>query len=278
MKYVLSLLLFVSGLPSPAQELPDSVKNKIAELSCECLTLMKISESGIKKGTDQLRQCVNSTLDVFENSDIIKPEWRKDKDWNNRMAIDVVNWLNGNCASYRQFVKNYTEAVNKPQPVPLDHTNSSLFLPDELMKKKGMQLSQQDNNLRRWTAIKTEGATIQIVFDIRFEFNNPDAAAAYLAANMEELSENGELTQHELENYGADESRVYGANPKLISMFGDMDQQQFNFIFRVKNVVAKVFVAASKKASYDDALKFAKEAIIHIQAAVKKGSPGKMAD
>ena len=48
--------------------------------------------------------------------------------------------------------------------------------------------------------------------------------------------------------------------------FGDLDIAQFNFVFRVKNVVAKVFVSTTKKTSYEEAVIFAKEAIGRIKA------------
>jgi len=61
------------------------------------------------------------------------------------------------------------------------------------------------------------------------------------------------------------ESKVFGGNPKLLQAFGDLDLAQTNFVFRVKNIVAKVFVGSSKKASYDEILLFAKEAIRRIK-------------
>jgi len=109
-------------------------------------------------------------------------------------------------------------------------------------------------------------AKIQMVFDIRFIFKDEQDAITYFVAKLEEMSEGGELTTHTLNTFGASESKVYGANPRLMGAFGDLDMAQFNFVFRVKNTVAKVFVSASKKASYEEALAFAKEAIGRIKA------------
>ena len=109
-------------------------------------------------------------------------------------------------------------------------------------------------------------AKIQMVFDIRFIFKDEQDAAAYFTANLEEMSEGGELTANSLNDLGANISKVYGANPRMKEVFGDMDMVQYNFVFRVKNTVAKVFVSTSKKATYEEAVVFAKEAIGRIKA------------
>jgi hypothetical protein len=109
-------------------------------------------------------------------------------------------------------------------------------------------------------------ARIQMVFDIRMVFADAKDATSYLAIKENELSEGGKSTTRSLKAFGADESKVFGENEKIVAVFADLDMAQYNFIFRVKNVVAKVFVSTIKKATYEEALVFAKEAIKRIKA------------
>ncbi|MFI5133175.1 MAG: hypothetical protein ACHQEB_02510 [Chitinophagales bacterium] len=148
-------------------------------------------------------------------------------------------------------------------PDPLDNTDARYFLTAESMEKRGLELEVDSNDLntKKWSAKDMTNSKYKIVIDTRYVFNNNKDAATYLKVNLEEMREKCENTTYNLKAFGADESHVYGVNPVLKSLFAAKDVVQYNFIFRVKNVVAKVLVAVSKKAAYNDALEIVKEAI-----------------
>jgi hypothetical protein len=153
-------------------------------------------------------------------------------------------------------------------PDPLDNTDARYFLTAETMEKRGLglEIDSTDLNTKRWSAKEMDNSKYKIALDTRYVFNNNKDASTYLKARLEEMREKGESTAYSLKAFGADESHVYGVNPILKSIFAAKDVVQYNFIFRVKNVVAKILVAVSRKATYNDALELAKEAIGRINA------------
>lgn len=260
---IVCLLFFV--LPVNAQEhMPDSTLKELARLTCECATLMKIDEGETEAAAKNLGTCINSTLEISVQNGWVKNEWMTDSVKKNKFFIDLENQLSADCPAFKALVKKFYP--DAPDPLPV--TNPIYYLTKEFMAAKGMELpaSQVYANMHRWNAVKSSGASIQMVFDIRFVFKNEKEAAEYLAIKIGEMSEGGTLTKNNLQSLGTDESMVFGADPKLSAMFGDLDMAQYNFVFRIKNVVAKVFVATAKKTGYNDALVFAKEAIERIKA------------
>jgi hypothetical protein len=170
------------------------------------------------------------------------------------------------CPVFETLLDKVNKHADAPDPLP--SVDEKYFLAKEWMIQKGMEdnVNAANENMRRWSAKKMNDAKIQMVFDIRFIFKDEQEAGTYFMAKLDEMSEGGELTTNTLNAFGASESKVYGANPKLMGAFGDLDMAQYNFVFRVKNTVAKVFVSASKKATYEEVLVFAKEAIGRIKA------------
>ncbi len=259
-------VLFLSGLGSTAQTVPDSIRSEIARLTCECVTLMKIDENENEAGIANFQTCAAATIDVFASNGFIKKDWKEDEDWTADFFEDLIGRLETDCSVFNRFVLKLEQEQTGPQP--LEKTDPRYFLSADAMTARNMELNVNagDAQMKRWSAKDMAGSAIQIVFDIRYAFASDTDAAAYLKANLEKMREGGETTTHNLKEFGTDESYVYGGNPRLMGLFGDVDMAQFNFIFRVKRVVAKVFVSASKKASYNDALLFAKEAIERIKA------------
>ncbi len=263
---VTATIFLLCAAAGVAQAVPDSIRAEIARLTCECVTLMKIDENEKEAGIQNFQTCAAATIDVFAGNGFIKKDWKNDEDWTADFFEDLIGRLETSCPPFKRFVVKLENEQAGPEP--LNKTDPRYFLSAEAMTARGMELNVNagDAQMKRWTAKDMAASAIQIVFDIRYVFSNDTDAAAYLKANLEKMREGGETTTHNLKEFGTDESYVYGGNPRLMGLFGDMDMAQFNFIFRVNKVVAKVFVSASKKATYNDALLFAKEAIDRIKA------------
>jgi hypothetical protein len=267
MKYLLFLISFFSiQLISAQKSLPDSTMKEFARLTCECATLMKIDQGSTEKGIQNLGTCINSTIGVYENSGWIQKEWMDDSSWTQKFNTELQVELLKTCPVFKTLAQKADKPVDVPNPLP--SVNEKYFLAKESMIKKGMEanVNAGDANMKRWSAKNMNNAKIQMVFDIRYVFKNEKDATGYYKAKLEEMSEGGELTTNSLKTFGASESKVYGSNPQLLATFGDLDMAQYNFVFRIKNIVAKVFVSASKKTSYQEVVVFAKEAIGRIKA------------
>lgn len=265
MKYlVYSFLLFVAQSLQAQKPLPDSAMQQFCRLTCECATLMKIDEGDTENSIKNLRTCITTTVGVFENNGWFKKEWLDDSAWVANFNRGLQKNLGNDCPAFKTLLTN----LEPKEPEQLPTVNEKYFLSDASMTGRNMELNTKatTENMRRWSAKDFGNAKIQMVFDIRFAFSNEKDAADYLKTKWNELSEGGDTTTYSLKSYGADESKVFGANPGLAGVFGDIDMAQYNFVFRVKNIVAKVFVSATKKATYDEALTFAKEAITRINA------------
>jgi hypothetical protein len=267
MRYLLSpICLFFIQIVSAQKSLPDSTMKEFVRLTCECASLLKIDQSDIDKGIQDIRTCINTTVGVYESNGWIKKEWLDDSVWAQNFNDELQTSLAKTCPAFKTLL----DKINKPAdvPGPLPSVDEKYFLAKEWMIQKGMEenVNAGNENMRRWSAKNMNDAKIQMVFDIRFIFKNEQDAATYFKVKLEDLSEGGELTANTLNTFGASESKVYGANPRLLGAFGDLDMAQYNFVFRVKNTVAKVFVSASKKATYEEAVAFAKEAIGRIKA------------
>ena len=266
MKFLFPALLLFMAVGSKAQQVPDSVKSQAYTRTCECITLMKIDGAGEEAGINIFRNCADATIDIFAGYEVVKKNWRDDKEWTDNFYKDLIAYIKKSCPAYQKFLEKTNQ--KNTVPVPLTETDARYFLTAETMNKKNMELNPNGSNatMNRWSAKDMNNSSIQLVFDIRYAFENDKDAAAYLKANLEELNEGGGSTVNSLTAFGADESHVYTENPKLKSLFSDMDMRQYNFVFRVKKVVAKVFISGTKKATYNDALVYAKEAIERIKA------------
>ena len=253
-------------LNSEAQQIPDSIKNEIAKLTCACATPLNIDQAETDDGLRKLSACISKSIDVFVGSFGIKKNWDTDADWLTKISEDLTLLLQENCPALKKFyLKMY---LNENGPDPLDNTDARYFLVEETMKKRGMELEIDSNDLntKRWSAKDMDNSKYKIVTDTRYAFNNTKDASTYLKVRLEEMREKGETTTYSLKTFGADESHVYGVTSALKILFAAKGAVQYNFIFRVKNIVARVLVVISTKATYTDALEIAKEAIGRINA------------
>jgi hypothetical protein len=268
MRYLLfSACLFFVQIISAQKSLPDSTMKEFTRLTCECATLLKVDQSEVDKAIQNLRTCISSTVGVYQNNGWIKQEWLEDTVWVENFDKEMQASLSKTCPVIKILFNKINNPVDVPSPLP--SVNEKYFLTKTSMMQKGMEANVNAGtvNMKRWSAKDMGKAKIQMVFDIRFVFKNEKEAVIYFKEKQQEMSEGGELTANSLNSFGVSESKVYGANPALNGAFGDLDIAQYNFVFRIKNVVAKVFVSASKKATYKEAVVFPKEAIGRIKAA-----------
>jgi hypothetical protein len=264
MKFLLSCALILSFTASNAQPpLTDSSMKEFTRLTCECITLMNVDKLSSDDAIDRVRTCIQSTVGVYVQNGWIKKEWLQDSIWATHFDEQFDKLATQICPAYKAFA----ERMDRDEPEPLPTVKFEYFLPASYMNKKGLVINTAaaNANMERWSAKDMNTNIIQMVFDIRYVFNSEKEASDYLDMKLGELSEGGGKTANNLKKEGADESFVFGANPNLNSLFGDMDMVQYNFVFRVKNVVAKVFVSTSKKATYEQAADFAKTAIATIK-------------
>jgi len=246
--------------------LPDSTMKLFTQLTCLCATAKKIDQVPADKGIEILEECAQSRIDEYEDAGKIKEEWLEDSVWMQNFYIELQAALEKTCPAFKTMMSKLEKSIIVPNPLP--SVNEKYFLAKETMIEKGLEANANaDNvNMKGWSAKNMNNAKIQMVVDIRYVLKDEEEAARYYKMKLQELSEGGELTTNNLNAFGASESKVYGANPSLLAGFDDLDMAQYNFVFRVKNIVAKVFVAASKKATYEEAVVFAKEAIAKIKA------------
>ena len=267
MRYLLPAILFLFVQITQAQQpLPDSTMQQFARLTCECATLMKIDAGDPEKAAKNLGTCINSTIGVYVQNDWIKNEWLDDSAWVNTFYRNLEKELTDNCPAFNSLMK----AIKQPEqePEPLATVNPKYFLADAFLLAKGLEKNANASlpTMNRWSAKNMSTNKIQMVFDIRMVFASEKEATDYFRLKMDEMSEGGKPTTRSLKAFGAQESKVFGENERMLGAFGDLDMAQYNFVFRIKKVVAKVFISASKKATYEEALAFARQAIVRIKA------------
>ena len=211
MRYLIfPVCLFFTQIASAQRSLPDSTMKEFTRLTCECVTLLKVDQSDIEKAIQDVRTCINTTVDVYQSNDWIKKEWLDDSVWVQNFDEEMQVSLAKTCL----VIKTLLDKLNNPAavPKPLPSVDEKYFLVKEWMMQKGMEenVNAGNENMKRWSAKNMNDAKIQMVFDIRFIFKDEKDAAAYFTDKLEEMSEGGELTAKTLNDLGASVSKVYG--------------------------------------------------------------------
>lgn len=143
-------------------------------------------------------------------------------------------------------------AVNKPD---------SFFLDKKFCSKYSLDPRSKDNLMRVWFNNKSKDS-IQMLFDIRYWCKTEDEAKKYLKDHLAGLSEDGEPNKDPVTINGVSDLHVYHESKQTRKTIERMklDYKQINFIFRVKNIVLKVFVACNKRYTSRQLQIFAQEA------------------
>jgi hypothetical protein len=128
---------------------------------------------------------------------------------------------------------------------------------------------KQHNGLRQASASWSSDA-ISSLFDIRFQFATAEDAAAFLDADEAGLSERGSgLDPFQPTVNNADDVRAYRGT---ISLLG-ITTESFNFLLRVGNFVAKVYIAGKEDLTEDAAETIAIAAAARMQSVIQGAVP-----
>jgi hypothetical protein len=275
MKLLLSILCTMVSFSAICQQtevsktlsLPDSVLQKFADMHCSCMTQGKIEAATIEEGKQALQGCFKSVMDLYSLSDeaaalvgIMKDAEKKS------VFIDALfQKLNKECTSFSTYYK--TVEAGAALPEPLATVKEDYFLDSKKMTARKLKVKKNDAQMRTWNGYDQKNPRIQMVFDIRYVFKTEEEAKVYYAGKLSFLNEGAPETTNTLKNLDVSASNVYGQDDTLVGAFGDLDLKQINYVFRIKNVVAKVFISGSKKMTDAETLQIAKEAIARIKAA-----------
>ena len=174
-------------------------------------------------------------------------------------TIASFAFLNAQPASEQEYYK-----------IPADKKPDSFFLDKKFCSKSGLDLKSKDNLMMIWYNYKSKDS-IQMLFDIRFWCKTEDEAGKYLAEHLANLSEAGTVNMDNISIAGASELHVYNESEQTRKTIEGMklNYKQINFIFRIKNVVLKVFVACHKRYTSQQLQAFPQEAANRVMKALK---------
>jgi hypothetical protein len=124
--------------------------------------------------------------------------------------------------------------------------------------------------MRVWYNNKSNDS-IQMLFDIRYWCNTEEDAKKYLADHLIVLSEEGVPNKDNITVNGISDLHVYHESEKTRQTIEGLklNYKQINFIFRIKNMVLKVFVACNKRYTSQQLQVFAQEAADRVNRALK---------
>ena len=154
--------------------------------------------------------------------------------------------------------------------IPADKKPDSFFLDKKFCSKYSLDPKSKNNLMRVWYNNKSNDS-IQMLFDIRFWCKTEDDAKKYMTDHIQELSEDGVPNKDNITVTGASDLHVYHESEKTRQTIESLklNYKQINFIFRIKNVVLKVFVACNKRYTSQQLQVFAQEAAGRVARALK---------
>ncbi len=265
-----TLLIIVSALLMQnviAQKfnVPDSVMEKYATMICNCSNKENFSTKKQDAAITIIGKCIKDVTAVYSFSDeaaTLKTafETKETSDKFNEYTIDKLLEF---CPSFKTFFDKNINNTPEIKISPLATVKEAYFLDSKKMAAKKMTVKNNGTQMRTWSAIDFGKIKVQIVYDIRYQFKNEEDAKKYYKQDLPFLSEKAPEVANELKTLGVSESNVYSDNSG--AAFG-LDMKMKNYIFRIKNVIAKVFVSATAKATDAEMLQFAKDAIARIKA------------
>ncbi|MFW9991520.1 MAG: hypothetical protein ACFFD4_05635 [Candidatus Odinarchaeota archaeon] len=138
---------------------------------------------------------------------------------------------------------------------------SEIFLTAEDLTPWGLELTQDepDKLMKVWTCTE-RNSLIQKVVDIRWIFDTSEEAHQYHVDHLEENAEGSSELSAINEPFGQDLYVFFkDPNDPMLAMF-NLEMNMFYFIFREKNVLAKVFISGSSGLTLDDATQIARAA------------------
>ena len=170
------------------------------------------------------------------------------------------------------FSPTQAQQINEQEvyKIPSDKKPDSFFVDKRFCSKYSLDPKSKDNLERIWFNNKSDDS-IKMLFDIRYWCKTEDDAKKYLSDHLIALSEEGVPNKDNITIRGASDLHVYRESEKMRQTFESMklNYKQINFIFRIKNVVLKVFVACNKRYTSQQLQVFAQEAADKVDKALK---------
>jgi hypothetical protein len=154
----------------------------------------------------------------------------------------------------------------------LSHAQSYLppekmgFLSNQYLQTFALKAGQTETGMHVYNSASTEKEDVSRLVDIRWSFKYDVEAEAFFNENYLQQSEEGAPIFTTINNANISQQKVYiqGANQyKINRMLGLRDFTYWIFIFRIKNIVAKVFIAGHNT-PYQQALVIASTAANNI--------------
>ena len=201
----------------------------------------------------------------------------------NALPTSATNGTGSPAASGAATAGPSGTAPSSPRPVdPASESTvmASLLqaedLPDELAPEEAR--IRRDNSITGWTEhggirIVTRNwggrGAISSLFDYRYQFLTADAAAAFLAVARDELSEAGAGLEEVTGDRLGDESVRFAGT----ITFGGIATANYNYLIRVGNIVAKVFIGGGSDLDQNTADEIAEKTPTRIRTALQGGIP-----
>ena len=167
---------------------------------------------------------------------------------------------------------SHAQKINEQEvyKIPDDKKPDSFYLDRKFCAKYSLDFKSKDNLVRVWYNNRSKDS-IQMLFDIRFWCNNEEEAKKYLTDHVKGLSEDGLINTDNIIVRGASDLHVYHESEKTRQTLESMklNYKQINFIFRIKNVILKIFVGCNKRYTSQQLQVFAQEAADRVAKALK---------
>ncbi|OJJ15032.1 hypothetical protein BKI52_39895 [marine bacterium AO1-C] len=251
------LVIFFGGIHISAQgqNVADSTIQGMAEFNCQCQDTISLRQNQKAIG-QQLMDCFTKSMVVYLNKGELGANYLQDNKKLESLQYKVFNYLLRYCLKTRQI-----NDKSKGIPVPQDSVSNQLFIPDKFLTGHKLKKVQTTTHMRVWNAVKHPH--IQRLVDIRWVFDTPEEALRYHQAKLKENSENGRKVTLNDKVTDAQALRVFRESKRMEDMIKAMDlpQRQHCFLFVVKNVAFKIFVATDKTWYAKDLLFIVKKAV-----------------
>lgn len=154
--------------------------------------------------------------------------------------------------------------------IPKEKWSKNFYISDEFCAAKGLTPGETNDRLRVWNSNMSNSGFVRLV-DIRWYFNTPAEAEQYLKNNMPSLSETGDPVKEKVNIGNVTNLYIFdeGAGMRSMNASLGITLNSYNFLFTVKNYLAKTYVSSEKPITLAEAATFAKEAAERLNAAVK---------
>lgn len=258
---ILTIFFAGSHISAHGQNVADSTIQGMAKFNCQCQDTINLRQKQKVIG-QQLRDCFTKSMVVYLNKGELGMNYLQDNKKLESLQYKVFDYLFRYCRKTQQI-----NDKSKGIPVPYDSVSHRLFIPDEFLTQQKLKKVQTTTHMRVWNAVKHPH--IQRLVDIRWVFDTPEEALKYHQAKLKLNSEDGQEVKVTLKDKITDAKalRVFRESKRMEDFIKGMDlpQRQHCFLFVVKNVVFKIFVATDKTWYPKDLVFIVKKAVEQVK-------------